>query len=190
MKPKQERRTQGSPKLAEQNWAIFHQLYAPLIYRLVLERTQAPPIAQTVLQETLVTFSRIMDEFDSIDKNQDFRTLLRNIVRSRLSDALRREFKQAGKEQGKAKEISVEIWERIWQDAWERQLLLEALKRLREREDTRVFEAFRRTTLEARPMEQVAAVLQTDAAGVTDAIKRITGAMPRAVEAVRKELGS
>jgi len=178
-------------------WDRFHETYGPFIYNFACKRGCNNHVAQDVLQETLITFSRIMPEFSYDPMRGSFRSLLMTVVKSRVADAFRREKKQAmgtgnaplDTDVVEAEDPWLSNWEHDWNREWEQHLLLEGLKRVKNKVKPHVLESFRRYVLEGQRAEDVAAALGIPEANIYNQKRRVLTLLQKEIAVVREELG-
>jgi RNA polymerase sigma-70 factor, ECF subfamily len=179
-------------------WDRFYELYGNFIFNFARKRGCHDQLAQDVVQETLITLSRMMPEFNYDPDKGRFRGFLLTVVKSRIVDAWRREQKQTAQAKGEtvpSEAISsmedqwLANWEEEWDREWENHLLMEAMKRIEGKVQPHVLESFRRYVLQGQPAADVAAAMGTSEANIYNQRRRVLTILQREVSALRSELG-
>jgi RNA polymerase sigma-70 factor (ECF subfamily) len=179
-------------------WDRFYETYSNFIFNFARKRGCHDQLAQDVVQETLITLSRMMPEFNYDPEKGRFRGFLLTVVKSRIVDAWRREQKQTAQAKGDtvpSETIScmedkwLSNWEDEWDREWENHLLMEAMKRIEGKVQPHVLESFRRYVLQGQPAADVAAALGTSEANIYNQRRRVLTILQREVSALRTELG-
>ncbi|MFT5128731.1 MAG: RNA polymerase sigma factor (sigma-70 family) [Rhodothermales bacterium] len=187
-------------------WDRFYEMYGNFIFNFARKRGCHDQLAQDVVQETLITLSRMMPEFNYDPDKGRFRGFLLTVVKSRIVDAWRREQKQTaqskskGKSNGESEVIPSEAmdtmedkwlsnWEDEWDREWENHLLVEGMKRIEDKVQPHVLESFRRYVLQGQPAADVAAAMGTSEANIYNQRRRVLTILQREVSALRAELG-
>ncbi len=152
----------------EKAWAVFYELYAPVIINFARKRGCSKELAEDVLQETTMVLMRYLKNFQYDRKKGRFKSLLFKVTESKVIDAFRRAgkisrlrnselfTKAASEEQTKA------ILEReaLWDNEWKTMILRESLQEAKKRVNSRVFKCFEEAYLKERPVEEVAEQLK------------------------------
>jgi RNA polymerase sigma factor (sigma-70 family) len=178
-------------------WDRFYAMYGNFIFNFARKRGCHDQLAQDVVQETLITLSRMMPDFNYDPDKGRFRGFLLTVVKSRIVDAWRREQKQTA--QAKGQGVSDEAirsmedkwlsnWEEEWDREWENHLLMEAMKRIEDKVQPHVLESFRRYVLQGQPAADVAAALGTSEANIYNQRRRVLTILQREVATLREEL--
>ena len=179
-------------------WDRFYEMYGNFIFNFARKRGCHDQLAQDVVQETLITLSRMMPEFNYDPDKGRFRGFLLTVVKSRIVDAWRREQKQTA--QAKGENVPSEAinsmedqwlanWEEEWDREWENHLLMEGMKRIEDKVQPHVLESFRRYVLQGQPAADVAAAMGTSEANIYNQRRRVLTILQREVSTLRSELG-
>lgn len=176
-------------------WDEFYETYRSFIFNFARQRGCSEAMAQDVLQETLMTFIRIMPRFKYDPGRGRFRAFLLTVVKSRIVDAFRRDQKQRGMP---TSEIEVDLsgtipdewhenWEREWERQWAQHIMLEALKRVQCKVRPHVYESFRRYVLNQEPATTVASEMGMSEANVYNQRRRVLNILEREIAELRTE---
>lgn len=74
----------------DENWQAFHELYSRLIVGVAIKAGLRQEEAEDVLQETMASVSKHIQEFEANPARGKFRAWLLNMARWRIQDQLRR----------------------------------------------------------------------------------------------------
>lgn len=179
-------------------WDRFYETYSNFIFNFARKRGCHDQLAQDVVQETLITLSRMMPDFHYDPDKGRFRGFLLTVVKSRIVDAWRREQKQTAQSKGQAisddaissmEDQWLSNWEEEWNREWENHLLMEAMKRIEGKVQPHVLESFRRYVLQGQPAADVAAALGISEANIYNQRRRVLTILQREVVTLRDELG-
>src|SRR6266704_4727345 len=152
-----------------QSWEEFYRTYGGLIRFFAEKAGLRADEAEEVVQETAIGVARRLPEFNSDPKVCRFKTWLLNLTRWRIQDQLRRRrpvgvhasactapqnspdtLKRELQRDGTASTATIERlpdpaipeFGAEWDAAWEKNLLAQALERVRDRIDERQFQVF------------------------------------------------
>ncbi|HBC86037.1 MAG TPA: hypothetical protein DCZ94_03695 [Lentisphaeria bacterium] len=152
----------------EKAWAVFYELYAPVIINFARKRGCPKELAEDVLQETTMVLMRYLKNFQYDRKKGRFKSLLFKITESKVIDAFRR----AGKisrlrnselfSKATSEDHARIITERenIWDNEWKTMILRESLQEAKKRVNSRVFKCFEEVYLKEKSVEEVAEQLK------------------------------
>lgn len=146
-------------------WNRFVRFYRPVIIAYARRCGCGEELAEEVLQESLIDLVPILRDFTYDRGRGRFRTFLYRLVRNRVRRAFRREQKRRSRrhdgrgpgEQGTSiiEKLPEPRGEDVWEREWRERLLYEALRQLRQRVETRTFEAFRDHMIRERPVAEI-----------------------------------
>lgn len=181
-----------------QAWDQFHGYYRTFILNFAGNRGCSQQMAQDVLQETMITLTRVMPNFSYNPLRGRFRTFLLTIVTSRIVDAFRREIKytmarKPGHDSSQELYITPEPAGRQWEDEWEREwqqhLLMQALRRVQAKIKPYIYDSFRMYVLEKRPAAEVTETLGIPENTIYQHRRRVIDMLRREITELRAELG-
>jgi RNA polymerase sigma factor (sigma-70 family) len=137
-------------------WTEFYGLYKKLVFGFAMGSGLSRPDAEEVTQDVFTEVGTNVNAFLATPKRGSFRGWLLNLTRWRVTDKLRQRQRHekyralppgdAGNDKpgdsGDVEDTNARPLDSIWNEIWERQVLETALENLRERVDTRHFQAF------------------------------------------------
>jgi RNA polymerase sigma-70 factor (ECF subfamily) len=127
----------------QESWNDFFNTYWKLIHGVAIKSGLSEEEAQDVVQETLVSVSRAIQEFNYDPKVCSFKTWLRTIIRRRIADRFRkRPRERLANDSPQPADTTTSPLERIpdpqaeatdavWETEWRNHLVEVALERLR-----------------------------------------------------------
>ncbi len=189
------------------SWQEFYRTYGGLIRCLAEKGGLTADEAEEVVQETAIGVARGLPDFVYDPKVCRFKTWLLNLTRWRIQDQLRR--RQKGQnfsgtpDAGKVRTLPLDdtattpTVERIqdpavpefgaeWDAAWEKNLLAQALERVRARIDERQFQVFDFCVTKGWPPAEVAHVLGIPLARVYVTKHRVSAQVKKEVRRLEK----
>ncbi len=180
-------------------WDRFYNTYKGLILSYARRKGCTEQMAQDVLQETFITLTKKMPSFEYDRLKGKFRGFLLVIVKSRIVDAYRRENKHTklgriipdglpGMDLSECA-TSTNDWEAEWDREWENNLLLEALKKVKERVKPHIYNSFRMYVLEKRSADEVSRSLNIPKDNIYEHRRRLTELLQKEVALLRNEWG-
>jgi RNA polymerase sigma factor (sigma-70 family) len=194
-----------------QSWQDFYQTYGGLIRFFAEKAGLTADEAEEVVQETAIGVARRLPEFIYDPKVCRFKTWLLNLVRWRIRDQLRRRVgvhaSACASPQNSADTLKRELQrddtastatvERIpdpavpefgaeWDAAWEKNLLAQALERVRDRIDERQFQVFDLNVMKGWPPADVAQTLGISVARVYLTKHRVSALVKKEVQRLEK----
>jgi RNA polymerase sigma-70 factor (ECF subfamily) len=182
-------------------WHEFHRLYHGLILGYAAEQGCRGDVGDEVLQQTMITLLRVLPRFEYRRAPGQFRCYLRRIVHSHVVDTVRRQRKYVLASAGSGEDGElVDPFARIadetsaqacadWDRQWERNLLVQALERVRTAVSQTTFASFCRYVLEGRSVEDVCRELGLTANTVYQHRNRVLAILRREVEQIRADVG-
>jgi RNA polymerase sigma factor (sigma-70 family) len=144
-------------------WLEFVRRYRPVIYEFCLNWHLQPADAEDVAQAVLARLVEKMRKFH-YDPTQSFRGWLKTVTRRVLTNELAKRRREHGSGAGAVEQMleNVEAREGLVQAiemGYDRELLDEALRRVRERVPPQQWDAFRMTALESKSGAEVSQAL-------------------------------
>jgi RNA polymerase sigma factor (sigma-70 family) len=194
------------------SWREFYHTYGGLIRFFAEKAGLTADEAEEVVQETAIGVARRLPEFVYDPKVCRFKTWLLNLTRWRIQDQLRRrkavgrvhepygaDKRQVQLEPGSTLNDGTATIERVpdprvpdfgaeWDSAWEKNLLTQALERVRERIDERQFQVFDLCITKGWPAADVAQTLGISLARVYLIKHRVAAKVKNEVHKMEKLL--
>lgn len=187
------------------SWREFYRVYSGLICSLAMKAGLTPDEAEEVVQETAVGVARRLPEFVYDPKVCRFKTWLLNLTRWRISNQLRKRGRLNQASFGmEARGVAAlddtsgtSALHRIpdpatpefgaeWDAAWEKNLITQAVKRVRERIEDRQFQVFDLYVLKGWPPGDVAKTLDISIARVYLTKHRVAAQVKQEVRRLEK----
>jgi RNA polymerase sigma factor (sigma-70 family) len=180
-------------------WDTFYQNYKGLIVSYSRRQGCSNQMSQDVLQETLITLTKVMPTFEYNQMKGRFRYFLLTIVKSRIIDAFRRERRHTDHQETTdyLTDSTTEIldrmgasdWESAWDKEWEQHLLLHAVERIKKKVKPHIFESFRLYVLEKHSADQVSEILGIPKDNIYEHRRRLVAMLREEVASLRADLG-
>ncbi len=178
------------------SWEEFYDTYGGLIRHFAARAGLNEHEADEVVQETAIGVSRRLPEFLYDPKVCRFKTWLLNLVRWRIDRQLRRR-QWSAKRTGDLSEGTTEKMERIpdpavpefggeWDAEWERNLVRQALERLRQSVEESHYQAFDLLVMKEWSPKEVAQTLGMSTARIYLIKHRISIALKKEVRRLEK----
>lgn len=157
----------------DQSWQRFFDTYGGAIHGLAMKAGMPPAEADDVLQETMICIARKMPEFRYDPEAGSFKGWLFKIARRRIADHFRklRPSVSLDTDFPVAADNSLEAQ---WEDEWRRNLLKNALDRVKNEVSARQWQMFDLAALQNWPMERITTLLGANRATVYVARMRIS----------------
>ena len=192
-----------------QSWQEFYKIYGGLIRSFAMKAGLTADEAEEVVQETAIGVARRLPEFVYDPKVCRFKTWLLNLTRWRIQNQFKKRRSPGGSggsrdaagqpSPGRADETATtRTIESIadpaipelggeWDAAWERNLLTQAMKRVREKVDERQFQIFDLYVTKCWPGGEVARSMRVSIALVYVTRFRVTALLKQEVRRLEKE---
>jgi RNA polymerase sigma factor (sigma-70 family) len=150
------------------SWQDFYRIYGGLIRHFATKAGLTTEEAEEVVQETAIGVARGLPNYVYDPAKCRFKTWLLNLVKWRIQDQLRKRRPHCNHEQ--PSDDNTAIIERIadpsviefgaeWDAAWEKNLLTQALERVRDRIDDRQYQVFDLNVMKGWSASEVAQTL-------------------------------
>lgn len=179
-----------------QSWQEFYRTYGGLIRCFAAKAGLSPDEAEEVVQETAIGVARGLPDFTYDPAVCRFKTWLLNLTRWRIQDQLRRrrpggaQSPESGRERQRSPNDDTATINRIadpaviefgaeWDAEWEKNLLTQALERVRGRIDGRQFQVFDLNVMKGWPAAEVAQTLGISVARVYLTKHRVAAAVKK-----------
>ncbi len=180
-------------------WDTFYQNYKGLIVSYARRQGCSNSMSQDVLQETLITLTKVMPTFEYNQSKGRFRYFLLTIVKSRIIDAFRREKRHVEHQTVTDNltdpgndilgQMGASDWEAAWDKEWEQHLMLQAVERIKQKVKPHIFESFRLYVLEKHSADQVSKMLSIPKDNIYEHRRRLIAMMREEVASLREALG-
>ena len=179
----------------DNSWQELFDTYWKLVYSVCLRAGLNDSEAQEVVQEVFVALTKSIENYEYDRSRCMFRTWLCRIVQRRISNYLRdnRHWREGRQTNATSSDESDPVngipdereWdEHIWDEEWERNLLYQALKRVREKVDPIQYQIFDLHVMKERPVSAVTKMLGVNRARIYLAKHRVS----KMVEAEARQL--
>jgi RNA polymerase sigma factor (sigma-70 family) len=181
-----------------QSWQVFFDTYWRLIYSFAIQSGLTETEAQDVVQETVMSVARDISKFKRERALGSFKGWLRNIIRWRISDQLRKRLPTDSGEEPSSGSGSVAALESIadpassaldalWEKEWQENLFAAAVDRLKRRVKEEHFQMFDLYVLKQLPVSKVAEMMGVNIGQVYLAKHRVAGLIKKEVQQLEKE---
>jgi RNA polymerase sigma factor (sigma-70 family) len=155
----------------QDSWKDFFNTYWRLIYSVALKSGLTEAEAQDVVQETIISVARDIHKFERDRTLGSFKGWLRNIIRWRIADQLRKRTRALQADDSRTDEggprLDVaeipdpagEAGETVWEEEWQANLLKAALEIIKRRVKEEHYQIFDLYVLQQWPVRKVARAL-------------------------------
>jgi RNA polymerase sigma-70 factor (ECF subfamily) len=157
----------------QDSWKDFFDTYWRLIHSVAIKSGLTETEAQDVVQETIISVARDIHKFKRDPKLGSFKGWLRNIIRWRIADQLRKRTRASWRDGSKTGEDlpipdvaeipdPAEGSELVWEEEWQANLLkaaMETLKRCVKEEHYQIFDLY---VIQQWPVRKVARTLDVN----------------------------
>jgi len=147
----------------QRSWRDFFDIYWRLIYGVAIKAGLTDSEAQDVVQDTIIDVARRIPDFDYRAGRDSFKGWLLQIIRWKIADQFRkRPPLDASEGKGKTKFLeglpdpARSDLDKIWDEEWEKNLLKNALRRVKSQVSSKHYEVFKLYALDHKPVEEVA----------------------------------
>ncbi len=166
----------------QESWREFFDLYGELIYSLARKAGLTDSESQDVLQETLISVAKQMPGFKYDPRLGSFKGWLRQITQRRIVDQMRKRLPEDrffGTDQPtdaveNLPDDAGSAFESLWEQEWQRQLLQNALRRVKRKVSPKQFQMFDLYVSQQWPMKSIVETLAVSAAQVYMAKLRVS----------------
>ena len=159
------------------SWRMFFETYWRLIYNAAIRAGLTDAEAQDVVQETVISVSKSMPNFDYDSKKGSFKGWLLLLTRWRITDQFRK--RQPGIEERRKAPTSTQTatvervpdpvglaLESAWDKEWENNLVEAAVQRVKQKVDPKLYQVFDLYVVKKWPVSRVARTLKVSAGRV------------------------
>ena len=183
------------------SWQKFYDLYRRLIVGVAMKAGLTEDEATDVLQETMSSVSKNIQEFEADPAHGSFRAWLLNTARWRIQDQFRKRLPfAAGNEPlsaGTARTPTVERVPNKWEanleqlcdEEWEKRLMEQARNELQLEVRAEHYQIFHLLTVEEKSVAEVANMVGRNPAQIYLVKHRVANTLRRIVRRLEKKLG-
>lgn len=144
-------------------WGEFFEIYRRLIYNVARKSGLDHEAAEDVVQESLLSVTQSLPDFDPDPARGRFRGWLLRIVRCRIIDHQRKNGRwqrqtRPLEDSGEDGQVPAEL-ERLWQSEWEESLMAAALRLVQVKVSARQFMIFDMAVIRQTPAGQITRAL-------------------------------
>ena len=173
-----------------QSWQDFYRIYGGLIRHFAAKAGLSPDEAEEVVQETAIGVARGLPHFVYDPTKCRFKTWLLNLVKWRIQDQFRKRGANCDRERSsnddtatieRIADPSVIEFGAEWDAAWEKNLLTQALERVRDQIDERQFQIFDLNVMKNWSAAEVAKTLGISVARVYLAKHRVSAILKKEI---------
>ncbi|MBI4657775.1 MAG: sigma-70 family RNA polymerase sigma factor [Verrucomicrobia bacterium] len=183
------------------SWQEFFALYRRLILGVAVKAGLQEQEAEDVLQETMASVAKHIQEFEADPKRGSFRAWLLKMARWRIQDQFRKRLPAAGgsataadatattptiERVPDAREVDLE---RLCDAEWKERLMEQALKELQFEVKAEHYQIFHLLTAEQKRIAEVARMVGRNPAQIYVVKHRVSNALKKIVRRLEKTLG-
>jgi RNA polymerase sigma-70 factor (ECF subfamily) len=175
-------------------WEEFAAIYQPLVYRLARAKGFQPADAQDIVQEVLLAVARAVARWEPDPERGRFRDWLFRIARNLMINFLTRKRHRplASGDSGIERLLNAQCDPDPAQSAafdleYQREVFRWAAERIRRQMDTKKWQAFWRTSVDCRPIPEVAEELGMTTGAVYIARSRVLAMLRRDVQRFERD---
>jgi RNA polymerase sigma factor (sigma-70 family) len=181
----------------QEGWREFFELYWRLIYAAALKSGLQASEAQDVVQETVICVAKSIEKFRRDRSRGSFRGWLRNIIRWRIADYLKKHGRNAsGNGDGIVDYYSENIdeiaadpeTESIWQKEWQNHVFAVAVGRVKQKVKEEQYQMFDLYVMQQLPVREVAHRLRVTVGHVYVAKHRISSLIKKEMKLLESGL--
>jgi RNA polymerase sigma-70 factor (ECF subfamily) len=183
------------------SWREFFDRYWKLVYGLAIKSGLTEEEAQDVVQETMVSISKNLDEYQYKPQECSFKSWIFRMAKWRIIDEIRKRppaFTQSARPNREpdrtptvervADDATPQL-DQFWEEEWQKNLLDVALARVKQRVSIKEFQIFDLYVLKAWPVSEVRKMLHVSAAHVYVTKHRVSTVIKREIKKLEEEMG-
>jgi RNA polymerase sigma-70 factor (ECF subfamily) len=181
------------------SWQQFFDTYWKLIYSVAVKAGLSDQEAEDVVQETVLSVAKKMDEFKYNPAVCSFKGWLLHVTRLRIKDQLRKRLpatgapRRASTSSGTATveripDPSGDVLETVWNEEWEKNLVDVALSRVKPRVRPEHYQMFYMNVVQRISVRQVAGMLGVSAGQVYLVKHRLGGMLKREIKQLESRM--
>ena len=183
------------------SWREFFNRYWKLVYGLAIKSGLTEGEAEDVVQETMASISKNLDEYQYKPQECSFKSWIFKMTKWRIIDQIRKrppafiKSDRAHDEPDRTPTVERVAddgppqLEQMWEDEWQHNLMDVALARVKQKVSIKEFQIFDLYVLKAWPVTEVSKMLHVSAAHVYVAKHRISGLMKKEIKKLEGEMG-
>src|SRR5262245_46327005 len=183
------------------SWQEFFDTYWKLIYGVAIKAGLTDAEAQDVVQETVITVAKNLEQFKMDPSRGSFKGWLMHTTRWRIADQFRKRTPGLAVGGRRSEETTgTAVVERvadpagfslegIWEEEWKKNLLAVATENVKSRVSPEEYQMFDRCAVRECPVREVAAKLGVKVWKVYFAQKRIAGLLEKELRRLAARLG-
>ncbi|MGK0185378.1 MAG: RNA polymerase sigma factor (sigma-70 family) [Verrucomicrobiales bacterium] len=184
----------------QRSWADFFETYHRLIYSVAVKSGLTNEEADEVVQETMLSVTNTIGEFDTDSNRGSFKAWLLKLTRWRIIDqARKRKPADAARRSGgdaddnasmieRLPDPAADTIDRVWEAEWATYLLQTALSKVKSQVRPKAFQVYQLCTLEEVPAPQVAQQLGVSKVNVHVMVHRVNRLVKKEIRALEKLL--
>ena len=183
-----------------ESWKTFFDTYWKLIYQTAIKSGLRDVEAQEVVQETIISVSKVMPEFKYDPAIGSFQAWLLHQTRWRITDQFRKRLPEstvsdsgplagvrAEVEEGLARLQTPEL-ETVWREEWISNLVDAAIERVKRRVDPKHYQIFDYYVLQQWPVAKVKATLGVSSSAVYIVKHRLAAMVRKEIRRLEKRM--
>lgn len=169
-------------------WKLFFDRYSRFIFSIATKSGLTESEAQEVVQETVISVANSIQKFKRDPEAGSFRGWLRNIIRWRIADQLKKR-NRAEPIEGENSELSkgVDAHEEIWEEEWQRNLFAVAIGRLKSKVKEEHYLIFDLHLVRRLPAAEVARTLNVSLGQVYLIRRRMAALVKKEIQNLERE---
>jgi RNA polymerase sigma factor (sigma-70 family) len=168
-----------------ESWREFFDTYWKLIYNTCRRRGLSETEAEEVVQDTMISISRNIPDFDYDPKKGMFKTWLMNLIIWRIIDQLAK--RKAYQSIEELQDTLAAAVEEDWEVDWDKNLISSAIERVKARTKPEHFQIFTMCVLQEKGAAETAKILKVSAARVYLLKHRISKAIANELKMLKKQ---
>jgi len=183
----------------QESWKAFFDTYWKLIYRAAVKAGLNDSEAQEVVQETVISVSKSMPQFEYDSEKGSFKGWLLRLTSWRVSDQLRKRqrdnrFRQAEPRTAtgtaaveRLADPAASGLEVSWDDDWEKNLVDAAIERVKRKVDAKHYQAFDLYVFKEWPVSRVAKALKMNRGRIYVIKHRLSAMIKKEIAGLRQK---
>lgn len=185
----------------DESWREFFSIYRKLIFSLAVKSGLSGHEAEEVVQETVISVAKTIQDFDYDPDRCSFKSWLRLLAQRRIADFFRKRSREqtAGfsepDETGRTPAIervpdaNAASLDAIWEEEWQTELLNAAIVRVKNQVSAEQYQIFDFYVLKKMPIEKVGEALGANTTQIYLAKHRITKLLKKEIARLEKKMG-